>query len=83
MERTGHPGPAAHSGLRDRRDGKLNEVSINRSSGNAYYDQVALRAINAAGPFPPFPDEFTEAVLKVKLQFTFSPEGDYSTACGG
>ena len=38
-----------------RRDGKLNVVAIDRSSGNAYYDQVALRAINDASRFRPFP----------------------------
>jgi len=38
-----------------RRDGRLNVLTIDRSSGNAYYDQVALRAINDASPFPPLP----------------------------
>jgi TonB family protein len=58
-----------------RRDGKLNVVSIDRSSGNAYYDQVALRAINDASPFPPLPDEFKKSVLRIGLQFVFDPTG--------
>jgi TonB family protein len=58
-----------------RRDGKLNVVVIDKSSGNAYYDQVALRAINDAGPFPPLPDDFTKPVLRIGLQFVFDPTG--------
>jgi periplasmic protein TonB len=58
-----------------RRDGKLNVVVIDKSSGNAYYDQVALRAINDAGPFPPLPDDFKKPVLRIGLQFVFDPTG--------
>jgi len=58
-----------------RRDGKLNVVAIDRSSGNAYYDQVALRAINDASPFPPLPDDFKKSVLRIGLQFVFDPTG--------
>lgn len=58
-----------------RRDGRLNVVAIDRTSGNAYYDQVALRAINDASPFPPLPDDFRKAVLRIGLQFVFDPTG--------
>jgi TonB family protein len=58
-----------------RRDGRLNQVTIDKSSGNASYDEVALRAINDAGPFPPLPEEFKEAVLRIKLQLEFDPKG--------
>ena len=58
-----------------RRDGRLNVVTIDRTSGNAYYDQVALRAINDASPFPPLPDDFRKAVLRIGLQFVFDPTG--------
>jgi len=57
------------------RDGRLNVVTIDRTSGNAYYDQVALRAINDASPFPPLPDDFRKAVLRIGLQFVFDPTG--------
>ena len=57
------------------RDGRLNQVTIDKSSGNAYYDQVALRAINDAGPFPPLPDDFKKPVLRIGLQFVFDPTG--------
>ena len=58
-----------------RRDGRLNVVTIDRTSGNAYYDQVALRAITDASPFPPLPDDFRKAVLRIGLQFVFDPTG--------
>jgi TonB family protein len=58
-----------------RRDGRLNQVEIDKSSGNALYDQVAIRAINAAGPFSPLPEDFKESVARLKLQFTFDPSG--------
>ena len=58
-----------------RRDGRLNQVAIDKSSGNAYYDQVALRAINDAGPFPPLPEEFKKTMLRIGLQFVFDPTG--------
>lgn len=58
-----------------RRDGRLNQAAIEKSSGNAYYDQVALRALNDAGPFPPLPDDFKKPVLRIGLQFGFDPTG--------
>jgi TonB family protein len=58
-----------------RRDGRLNLATIEKSSGNAYYDQVALRALNDAGPFPPLPDDFKKPVLRIGLQFGFDPTG--------
>ena len=58
-----------------RRDGRLSLAAIDKSSGNAYYDQVALRAINDAGPFPPLPEEFKKPMLRIGLQFVFDPTG--------
>jgi TonB family protein len=58
-----------------RRDGRLNVAAIEKSSGNTYYDQVALRALNDAGPFPPLPDDFKKPVLRIGLQFGFDPTG--------
>lgn len=57
------------------RDGRINQATINKSSGNPAYDQVALRAINDAAPFPPLPDEFKKPVLRIGLQFVFDPTG--------
>jgi TonB family protein len=56
------------------RDGQVSRLSIEKSSGNSYYDQAALRAIAEANPFPPLPAEFKEPSLRVHLGFNFSAE---------
>jgi TonB family protein len=57
------------------RDGQIKEPSVERSSGNAIYDQSALRAIMEASPFPPLPPEFRAPSLRVHFGFEFRPEG--------
>lgn len=57
------------------RDGQVGRLKIEISSGNAYYDQIALRAITEAAPFPPLPEGFPGQVLRVHLGFNFAPQG--------
>ena len=52
----------------------ISRLAIERSSGNSYYDQTALRAITEANPFPPLPAEFPGQTLRVHLGFNFSAE---------
>jgi protein TonB len=54
------------------RDGRISEVAIEKTSGNPYYDQAALRAVNEAVPFPPLPAEFPAPTLRVHLEFNFA-----------
>jgi len=54
-------------------DGRLRGLEIGKSSGNAAYDQLALRAVSDANPFPPLPDGFGKPTLKVGLQFVYDP----------
>jgi colicin import membrane protein len=56
------------------RDGQVIRLAIEKSSGNSYYDQAALRAITDATPFPPLPAEYTGPTLRVHLGFNFSAE---------
>jgi TonB family protein len=56
------------------RNGQVTKLSIEKSSGNPYYDQAALRAITGANPFPPLPDDFKEPFLRVHLGFSFASE---------
>jgi protein TonB len=56
------------------RDGRVSGLTIERPSGNPYYDQAALRAITEAAPFPPLPQEYAGQVLRVHLGFNFSAE---------
>ena len=54
-------------------DGRLRGLEIGKSSGNAAYDQQALRAVSDANPFPPLPEGFGKSALKVGLQFVYDP----------
>jgi protein TonB len=54
------------------RDGTVTGLKVEKSSGNALYDQAALRAITDATPLPPLPDDFKESSLRVHLGFNYS-----------
>jgi TonB family protein len=56
------------------RDGQIKEPSVEKTSGNAIYDQSALRAVMEASPFPPLPPEFRAPSLRVHFGFEFRPE---------
>lgn len=56
------------------RDGQIKEPSLERSSGNALYDQSALRAVMEASPFPPLPPEFKASSLRIHFGFEFQPD---------
>src|SRR5262245_18435705 len=56
------------------RDGQIKEPSVEKTSGNAIYDQSALRAVMEASPFPPLPPEFKAPSLRVHFGFEFRPE---------
>jgi colicin import membrane protein len=51
------------------RDGSIATPRIEKSSGNAFYDQAALRAIMEARPFPPLPKDWTRPTLGVMFSF--------------
>lgn len=54
------------------RDGRVTNPKVEKSSGNAWYDQSALRAVMEATPFPPLPQEFQAPSLRVHFGFDFS-----------
>jgi protein TonB len=56
------------------RDGKILPPRIERSSGNALYDQAALRAIADASPFGPLPDGWTRPTLRITFSFELNAE---------
>lgn len=51
------------------RDGSASDVRLEKSSGNAYFDRAAMRAVKSATPFPPLPKAFTEAFLGIHFTF--------------
>ena len=52
------------------RDGSIGSVIIEQSSGNAYYDMAAQRAVQSAVPLPRVPAELTDSYFDT--YFTFS-----------
>jgi TonB family protein len=59
----------------DRRGSLNSQPRIEQSSGNAFFDQAALRAVLRAAPFPPFPDGFHEESLIVHYKFQYTAGG--------
>jgi len=51
------------------RDGKIQKSWFEKKSGNALYDQMAMRAIKKAEPLPPIPKEFNEKTLEIGIRF--------------
>lgn len=51
------------------RDGSIRMPKIDQSSGNAIYDQAAIRAVLDASPFPPLPQDWTRPSLRVQFRF--------------
>ncbi len=50
--------------------GALSDVRLVRSSGNAYYDESVIRAVNKASPVPAPPPQFYNDFKFVELDFT-------------
>ncbi len=52
------------------KNGSLDDVKIEESSGNPAFDMAAKRAVEMSGPFPPLPRGFEEPALRVHVRFT-------------
>jgi TonB family protein len=51
------------------RDGKVQKSWFEKRSGNAHYDQMAMRAIKKAEPLPPIPKEFSDDIFEIGIRF--------------
>jgi protein TonB len=51
------------------KDGQLLDVALEKSSGDALYDEGAVRAIINAAPFPPLPTEYDKPLLRFWVEF--------------
>ncbi len=49
--------------------GKLQKSWFEKKSGSALYDQMAMRAIRKAEPFPPIPKELSDDSLEIGIRF--------------
>ena len=50
-------------------DGKVVDLRVETTSGDAVYDLAALTTVKDTAPFPPLPPRFEEKFLKVHVQF--------------
>lgn len=51
------------------RDGVITSVGFEKNSGNRYFDDSALRAVQKASPLPPLPDSLRDAGIEVGIRF--------------
>ena len=51
------------------RDGRVQKAWFEKKSGNASYDQMAMRAIKKAEPLPPFPTAFIDNTFAIGIRF--------------
>ncbi|OGP89716.1 MAG: hypothetical protein A2156_00715 [Deltaproteobacteria bacterium RBG_16_48_10] len=49
--------------------GKIQKSWFEKKSGNALYDQMAMRALKRAEPFPPIPKELSEDTFEIGIRF--------------
>ena len=56
-------------GFRVLRDGRIQDVNLEMSSGRFLFDQAAQRAIHVMGNLPPLPDDFSGDHLTVHIEF--------------
>lgn len=52
-----------------RRDGTIESLWIEEGSGNKFYDESTLRAINKVTPLPPLPKRWKEEAIDLGLRF--------------
>jgi TonB family protein len=57
-------------GLQIERSGEITQIAIEKPSGNAKFDEFALRAVRKANPLPPLPQEFTEGRLEITVRLS-------------
>jgi TonB family protein len=50
-------------------NGDVSDVKVEQPSGNAFYDNVALRAVRNSSPLPPLPPNFPKATQRFNIQF--------------
>lgn len=57
------------------RDGTVTRLAVEKSSGNRYFDESALKAVRKASPFPPLPAFIPDASAEFGIRF-HSSEGN-------
>jgi protein TonB len=73
QNRTTEPDQKPYILVEIQRDGSIRMPEIQQTSGNALYDQAALRAVFDASPFPPLPQDWSKPSLRVMFRFDLTP----------
>ena len=55
-----------------RRDGTVRKVAFAQQTGDPTLDNTAIQAISGGGPFGPLPVQYTEAEIRVQMNFSYS-----------
>ncbi len=55
--------------FRIKRNGDVSDLKVKTSSGNAIFDQAAMRAVMEAMPLPPLPESYTGDFLGITFEF--------------
>ncbi len=60
-------------------DGKINQITIRRSSGHKVLDEAAIRIVELAAPFAPFPDDIRKEtdVLHINRTWQFIDQSGF------
>jgi len=61
---------AAQVRFRIHRDGRVDNIELEGSSGSPSFDRAALRALFGANPLPPLPPAYGKSTLTVHLTFS-------------
>ncbi len=56
------------------KSGRISDVTVERESGNGYYDDAGKRAVLSVGQLQPFPPYVTEDMLETHFSFTVGEE---------
>ena len=64
-----------------RRDGTVDSIEVNRSSGFRVLDQAAVRIVELAAPFAPFPPDIARDtdVLSITRTWSFTSGDQFQT----
>lgn len=54
------------------KDGEVNNITLEKSSGDGFYDNVALRAVRNSTPLPPLPASFTNSSQRFRINFVLA-----------
>jgi len=64
-----------------RADGSVEKVEVNRKSGKRILDAAAVKIVEMAGPYAPFPDDIRRDtdILSITRTWTFAPGNEFSS----